>query len=235
MSTIEQEIKKRRTFGIIAHPDAGKTTLTEKLLLFGGAISTAGAVKSNKIDTATKSDWMEIEKQRGISVATSVMGFEYRGMKINLLDTPGHQDFAEDTYRTLTAVDSVVMVIDCVKGVEQQTEKLMEVCRMRNTPVICFINKLDREGRDPYDLLDEIEDKLAINVRPLTWPIGMGKTFKGVYNLFSKNLLLFKPSKQQLSAEGVEVKDLSDSILEEYTGDTLANQLREDVELIEGV
>ncbi|GAB3327119.1 peptide chain release factor 3 [Marivirga atlantica] len=235
MSTIEQEIKKRRTFGIIAHPDAGKTTLTEKLLLFGGAISTAGAVKSNKIDTATKSDWMEIEKQRGISVATSVMGFEYQGMKINLLDTPGHQDFAEDTYRTLTAVDSVVMVIDCVKGVEQQTEKLMEVCRMRNTPVICFINKLDREGRDPYDLLDEIEDKLAINVRPLTWPIGMGKTFKGVYNLFSKNLLLFKPSKQQLSAEGVEVKDLSDSILEEYTGDTLANQLREDVELIEGV
>lgn len=235
MSTIENEIKKRRTFGIIAHPDAGKTTLTEKLLLFGGAINTAGAVKSNKIDTATKSDWMDIEKQRGISVATSVMGFEYKGMKINLLDTPGHQDFAEDTYRTLTAVDSVVMVIDCVKGVEQQTEKLMEVCRMRNTPVICFINKLDREGRDPYDLLDEIEEKLAIQVRPLTWPIGMGKTFKGVYNLFSKNLLLFKPSKQQISAEGVEIKDLSDQILNKYTGDTLANQLREDVELIEGV
>ncbi|MFT6037037.1 MAG: peptide chain release factor 3 [Marivirga sp.] len=235
MGTIENEIKKRRTFGIIAHPDAGKTTLTEKLLLFGGAINTAGAVKSNKIDTATKSDWMEIEKQRGISVATSVMGFEYKGMKINLLDTPGHQDFAEDTYRTLTAVDSVVMVIDCVKGVEQQTEKLMEVCRMRNTPVICFINKLDREGRDPYDLLDEIEEKLGIQVRPLTWPIGMGKTFKGVYNLFSKNLLLFKASKQQLTAEGVEVKDLSDEILNKYTGDTLANQLREDVELIEGV
>ncbi len=235
MSTIENEIKKRRTFGIIAHPDAGKTTLTEKLLLFGGAINSAGAVKSNKIDTATKSDWMEIEKQRGISVATSVMGFEYKGMKINLLDTPGHQDFAEDTYRTLTAVDSVVMVIDCVKGVEQQTEKLMEVCRMRNTPVICFINKLDREGRDPYDLIDEIEDKLGISVRPLTWPIGMGKTFKGVYNLFSKNLLLFKPSKKQLSSEGVEIKDLSDNILNEYTGDTLANQLREDVELIEGV
>ncbi|HSI75787.1 MAG TPA: GTP-binding protein, partial [Lunatimonas sp.] len=147
-----QEIQKRKTFGIIAHPDAGKTTLTEKMLLFGGAIKTAGAVKSNKIDTATKSDWMEIEKQRGISVATSVMGFEYKGQKINLLDTPGHQDFAEDTYRTLTAVDSVIMVIDCVKGVEIQTEKLMEVCRMRNTPVICFINKLDRVGRDPYEL-----------------------------------------------------------------------------------
>ena len=235
MSTIEKEIKKRRTFGIIAHPDAGKTTLTEKLLLFGGAIKTAGAVKSNKIDTATKSDWMEIEKQRGISVATSVMGFEYQGMKINLLDTPGHQDFAEDTYRTLTAVDSVVMVIDCVKGVEQQTEKLMEVCRMRNTPVICFINKLDREGRDPYDLLDEIEEKLNIQVRPLTWPIGMGKTFKGVYNLYSKNLLLFKASKQQLTADGFEIKDLSDEVLNKYTGDTLADQLREDVELIEGV
>jgi peptide chain release factor 3 len=150
--SLTKEIQKRRTFAIIAHPDAGKTTLTEKLLLFGGAIQTAGAVKSNKINTATKSDWMEIEKQRGISVATSVMGFEYQGVKINLLDTPGHQDFAEDTYRTLTAVDSVIMVIDCVKGVEIQTEKLMEVCRMRNTPVICFINKLDREGRDPYEL-----------------------------------------------------------------------------------
>lgn len=235
MSTIQQEISKRRTFGIIAHPDAGKTTLTEKLLLFGGAIKTAGAVKSNKIDTATKSDWMEIEKQRGISVATSVMGFDYKGMKINLLDTPGHQDFAEDTYRTLTAVDSVVMVIDCVKGVEQQTEKLMEVCRMRNTPVICFINKLDREGRDPYDLLDEIEEKLNINVRPLTWPIGMGKSFKGVYNLFSKNLLLFQPSKQQLSAEGVEFKNLDDDALDKQIGDSFADQLREDVELIEGV
>ena len=235
MSILETEISKRRTFGIIAHPDAGKTTLTEKLLLFGGAINKAGAVKSNKIDTATKSDWMEIEKQRGISVATSVMGFEYKGMKINLLDTPGHQDFAEDTYRTLTAVDSVVMVIDCVKGVEQQTEKLMEVCRMRNTPVICFINKLDREGQDPYDLLDEIEEKLNIEVRPLTWPIGMGKSFKGVYNLYSKNLLLYQPSKQQLSAEGVEIKDLSDQILDKNIGQNLANQLREDVELLEGV
>jgi peptide chain release factor 3 len=150
--TLEQEISKRRTFGIISHPDAGKTTLTEKLLLFGGAIQKAGAVKSSKIKDHARSDWMEIEKQRGISVATSVMGFNYRDVKINLLDTPGHQDFAEDTYRTLTAVDSVIMVIDCVKGVEIQTEKLMEVCRMRSTPVICFINKLDREGRDPFEL-----------------------------------------------------------------------------------
>ena len=156
--TLEEEIEKRRTFGIISHPDAGKTTLTEKLLLFGGAIQKAGAVKSSKIKDHARSDWMEIEKQRGISVATSVMGFNYQDVKINLLDTPGHQDFAEDTYRTLTAVDSVIMVIDCVKGVEIQTEKLMEVCRMRNTPVICFINKLDREGRDPFELLDEIEE-----------------------------------------------------------------------------
>lgn len=235
MSNLTKEISKRRTFGIIAHPDAGKTTLTEKLLLFGGAINTAGAVKSNKIDTATKSDWMEIEKQRGISVATSVMGFDYKGMKINLLDTPGHQDFAEDTYRTLTAVDSVVMVIDCVKGVEQQTEKLMEVCRMRNTPVICFINKVDREGQDPYDLIDEIEEKLNIKVCPLTWPIGMGKTFKGVYNLYTKNLLLFQPSKKKLSAEAVEIKDLASPVLDKNVGDTLANQLREDAELIGGV
>ncbi|MFC4870176.1 peptide chain release factor 3 [Negadavirga shengliensis] len=230
-----QEIQKRKTFGIIAHPDAGKTTLTEKMLLFGGAIKTAGAVKSNKIDTATKSDWMEIEKQRGISVATSVMGFEYKGQKINLLDTPGHQDFAEDTYRTLTAVDSVIMVIDCVKGVEIQTEKLMEVCRMRNTPVICFINKLDREGRDPYELLDEVEQKLNIQVRPLSWPISMGKSFKGVYNLYDKQLNLFTPSQRKLSDDRITVEDLSDPKLDEYVGPGLANQLREDVELIEGV
>jgi len=232
---LTQEINKRRTFAIIAHPDAGKTTLTEKLLLFGGAIQTAGAVKSNKIDTATKSDWMEIEKQRGISVATSVMGFEYQDIKINLLDTPGHQDFAEDTYRTLTAVDSVIMVIDCVKGVEIQTEKLMEVCRMRNTPVICFINKLDREGRDPYDLLDEVEEKLNISVRPLTWPIGMGKSFKGVYNLYDQQLNLFTPSQRQLSDDRQTFKNLDDSKLDDLIGGNNANQLREDVELIEGV
>jgi peptide chain release factor 3 len=232
---LTQEIQKRRTFAIIAHPDAGKTTLTEKLLLFGGAIKTAGAVKSNKIDTQTKSDWMEIEKQRGISVATSVMGFEYKGLKINLLDTPGHQDFAEDTYRTLTAVDSVILVIDCVKGVEIQTEKLMEVCRMRNTPVICFINKLDREGRDPYDLLDEVEEKLDIKLRPLSWPISMGKTFKGVYNLYNKSLNLFTPSQRKLNADKIAIGDLDDEALENYVGTNNANQLREDVELIEGV
>lgn len=232
--SLEQEIKKRRTFGIISHPDAGKTTLTEKLLLFGGAIQKAGAVKSSKIKDHARSDWMEIEKQRGISVATSVMGFNYRDVKINLLDTPGHQDFAEDTYRTLTAVDSVIMVIDCVKGVEIQTEKLMEVCRMRSTPVICFINKLDREGRDPFDLLDEIEEKLAIKVRPLSWPISMGKTFKGVYSLYEKSLHLFTPSKTTVE-EGIEVANINDPILENYVGENLANQLRADVELIEGV
>ncbi len=231
---LEQEIAKRRTFGIISHPDAGKTTLTEKLLLFGGAIQKAGAVKSNKIKDHAKSDFMEIEKQRGISVATSVMGFNYKDVKINLLDTPGHQDFAEDTYRTLTAVDSVVMVIDCVKGVEIQTEKLMEVCRMRNTPVICFINKLDREGQDPYDLLDEVEEKLNIKVRPLSWPISMGKTFRGVYNLYNKSLVLFEASKRELTEE-VNIEDINDPELDRLVGETNANQLREDVELIEGV
>ncbi len=233
--TIQEEIQKRKTFGIISHPDAGKTTLTEKLLLFGGAIQSAGAVKSSKIKMHARSDWMEIEKQRGISVATSVMAFDYRGKKINILDTPGHQDFAEDTYRTLTAVDSVIMVIDCVKGVEMQTEKLMEVCRMRNTPVICFINKLDREGRDPYDLLDEIEAKLNIKVRPLSWPISMGKTFKGVYSLFNNSLHLFQPSKAKLEGDGIKIEDISDLRIDEQVGENDAAQLREDVELIEGV
>src|SRR5512147_3278092 len=167
----EREISRRRTFAIISHPDAGKTTLTEKFLLFGGAIQTAGAVKSNKIKKHATSDFMEIERQRGISVATSVMTFEYDGHLINLLDTPGHKDFAEDTYRTLTAVDSVILVVDCVKGVEEQTEKLMQVCRMRNTPVIIFVNKLDREGKEPFELLAELEAKLAIKVQPLSWPI----------------------------------------------------------------
>ncbi|HMS52117.1 MAG TPA: GTP-binding protein, partial [Chitinophagales bacterium] len=190
---IAAELQKRRTFAIISHPDAGKTTLTEKLLLYGGAIQIAGAVKSNKIKKTATSDFMEIEKQRGISVATSVMAFEYNDLQINILDTPGHKDFAEDTYRTLSAVDSVILVIDCVKGVEEQTERLMEVCRMRHTPVIIFINKLDREGRDPFDLLDELETKLKIRVRPLSWPIGIGQRFKGVYNLFNQSLLLFRP------------------------------------------
>lgn len=232
--TLEQEIAKRRTFGIISHPDAGKTTLTEKLLLFGGAIQKAGAVKSSKIKDHARSDWMEIEKQRGISVATSVMGFNYKDIKINLLDTPGHQDFAEDTYRTLTAVDSVIMVIDCVKGVEAQTEKLMEVCRMRNTPVLCFINKLDREGRDPFDLLDEIEEKLRIKVRPLSWPINMGKGFKGVYSLYEKSIHLFTSSKTTIS-EGMEISDINSIELDTLVGENNAKQLRADVELIDGV
>ncbi|MBS1488809.1 MAG: peptide chain release factor 3 [Bacteroidetes bacterium] len=232
--TLAQEISKRRTFGIISHPDAGKTTLTEKLLLFGGAIQKAGAVKSSKIKDHARSDWMEIEKQRGISVATSVMGFYYKDIKINLLDTPGHQDFAEDTYRTLTAVDSVIMVIDCVKGVETQTEKLMEVCRMRNTPVLCFINKLDREGRDPFDLLDEVEEKLNIKVRPLSWPISMGKTFRGVYSLYEKKIQLFTPSKTTVE-EGIEIADIHSEELDKLVGESYAKQLRADVELIEGV
>jgi len=234
--TLKEEIAKRRTFGIISHPDAGKTTLTEKLLLFGGAIQTAGAVKHNKIKKAATSDFMEIEKQRGISVATSVMGFEYAGYKVNILDTPGHKDFAEDTYRTLTAVDSVILVIDCVKGVEEQTRKLMEVCRMRHTPVIVFINKMDREGRDPYDLLEEIDKELSIHTRPLSWPIGMGSEFKGVYNLFEKKLqLFFSADKQRIAEDVIAINDLNDSALENYVGEKFAKQLREDDHLIEGV
>lgn len=235
MATLEQEIKKRRTFGIIAHPDAGKTTLTEKLLLFGGAIQTAGAVKSNKIDMNTRSDWMDIEKQRGISVATSVMAFDYQDLKINILDTPGHEDFAEDTYRTLTAVDSVIMVIDCVKGVEKQTEKLMDVCRMRNTPVLCFINKLDREGRDAFELLDEIEEKLNIKVRPMSWPIGMGKNLRGVFNIYENNLNLYEPNKTKKVTEVVEIKGVEDPTLEKHLPASAVKQLREEIELINGV
>ncbi len=232
----KEEIEKRRTFGIISHPDAGKTTLTEKLLLFGGAIQTAGAVKHNKIKKAATSDFMEIEKQRGISVATSVMGFEYAGYKVNILDTPGHKDFAEDTYRTLTAVDSVILVIDCVKGVEEQTRKLMEVCRMRHTPVIVFINKLDREGRDPYDLLEEIDKELSIQTRPLSWPIGMGSEFKGVYNLYSKQLqLFFSSDKQRVAEDVIAIDDLNSPLLESYVGENYARQLREDADLIESV
>ena len=227
------ELIRRRTFGIISHPDAGKTTLTEKLLLFGGAIHTAGAVKSNKIRRSATSDFMEIEKQRGISVATSVMGFDYNGYKVNILDTPGHKDFAEDTYRTLTAVDSVILVIDCVKGVEEQTRKLMNVCRMRNTPVIVFINKLDREGRDPFALLDELERELGIHTRPLTWPIGIGVQFQGVYNLFDKNLELFSPNKTGISDDIIAIGDLASPLLDENIGAGSAAKLREDVGIIE--
>ncbi len=231
--TLQEEIKRRRTFAIISHPDAGKTTLTEKLLLFGGAIHVAGAVKSNKIKKTATSDWMEIERQRGISVATSVMGFEYENYKINILDTPGHEDFAEDTFRTLTAVDSVIIVVDIAKGVEKQTRRLMEVCRMRNTPVIIFVNKTDRNGKNPFDLLDELEEELKIKVRPLTWPINQGDKFKGVYNIYKENLALYRPSKQVVT-ESVEV-DINSSDLDEHIGDQDAAQLREDLELINGV
>ena len=231
---LNEEIQRRRTFAIISHPDAGKTTLTEKLLLFGGAIHVAGAVKSNKIKKTATSDWMEIEKQRGISVATSVMGFNYGDYKINILDTPGHQDFAEDTYRTLTAVDSVIIVVDVAKGVEQQTRKLMEVCRMRNTPVIIFVNKLDREGRDPFDILDELENELKISVRPLSWPINIGAKFKGVYNIYEGALDLFKPDKQKVT-ERVEITDVNDPAVDEAVGAADAAKLHEDLDLIEGV
>lgn len=227
------EIDRRRTFAIISHPDAGKTTLTEKFLLFGGQIQVAGAVKSNKIRKTATSDWMDIEKQRGISVSTSVMEFDYKEYKVNILDTPGHQDFAEDTYRTLTAVDSAIIVVDGAKGVEAQTQKLMEVCRMRNTPVIIFINKMDREGRDPFDLLDELEEELKIKVRPLSWPINIGAKFKGVYNIYENKLNLFKPDKQRVT-EKVEI-DIQSTELEQHIGEQDANQLREDLELVDGV
>jgi len=234
MSHLE-ELKKRRTFGIIAHPDAGKTTLTEKLLLFGGAIQEAGAVKSNKIKKSTTSDFMEIEKQRGISVATSVMAFEYREKQINILDTPGHKDFAEDTYRTLTAVDSAIVVIDVAKGVEEQTEKLVEVCRMRHTPIIVFINKLDREGKDGFDLLDEIEQKLNLRVTPLSWPAGMGQLFRGVYSLYEKNLILFSPHGKQSEEDIIRITNLEDPLLEQKVGKNLAGDLRNDVHTIVSV
>ena len=231
----QDEIVKRRTFAIISHPDAGKTTLTEKFLLFGGAIQVAGAVKSNKIKKAATSDFMEIERQRGISVATSVMSFEYNNTLINLLDTPGHKDFAEDTYRTLTAVDSVILVVDGVNGVEDQTRRLMQVCRMRKTPVIVFINKLDRDGKNRFDLLEEIEKELSISLHPMTWPINSGKDFKGVYDLHQKSLRLFTPSTKASEEDTISISDLSSNILDEKLGERDAATLREDVELVEGV
>ena len=230
-----EAIEKRRTFGIISHPDAGKTTLTEKLLLFGGAIQTAGAVKNSKIKKTATSDFMEIEKQRGISVATSVMAFEYKHRKINILDTPGHKDFAEDTFRTLTAVDSVILVIDVANGVEEQTGKLMEVCRMRKTPVIIFINKMDRDGKESFDLLDELVKSLSIKVRPLTWPIGMGDRFQGVFNIYQKGLNLFSANKTKISEDVVSINDLYDTQLDEIIGENPAAELREELETVEGV
>ena len=229
------EIKRRRTFGIISHPDAGKTTLTEKLLLFGGAIHEAGAVKSNKIKKGATSDFMEIERQRGISVATSVLAFEYGGIKINILDTPGHKDFAEDTFRTLTAVDSVIVVIDVAKGVEEQTEKLVEVCRMRNIPMIIFVNKMDREGKDAFELLDEIEQKLNLTVTPLSFPIGMGYDFKGIYNIWEQKVNLFTGNPRKDIEDTVEISDLKSDELDQLIGEKSANTLREELNLAIGV
>ncbi|MBO6212098.1 peptide chain release factor 3 [Algoriella xinjiangensis] len=233
--SLVQEINKRKTFGIIAHPDAGKTTLTEKLLLFGGAIQEAGAVKSNKIKKGATSDFMEIERQRGISVATSVLAFEYRGKKINILDTPGHKDFAEDTFRTLTAVDSAIVVIDVAKGVEEQTIKLVEVCRMRKIPMLVFINKMDREGKDAFDLMDEVEQKLGLQVTPLSWPIGIGATFKGIYNIWEKNINIFSGDNKQKISESTEIEDLANPELDDLIGSDYATNLRNEIDLINGV
>jgi len=229
----KSQVDRRRTFGIISHPDAGKTTLTEKLLLFGGAIQMAGSVKARKAARHATSDWMAIEQDRGISVTSSVMKFNYHDFEINLLDTPGHQDFSEDTYRVLTAVDSAVMVIDSVKGVEPQTRKLMEVCRMRNTPILTFINKLDREGMTPLDILGEIEETLQIECAPLTWPIGMGKRFKGTYNLHRRELVLFTPGEDHLPEDAITIHNLDDPLLDDILGGQ-AGELREDIALLEG-
>ena len=233
--SFKDEILRRRTFGVIAHPDAGKTTLTEKLLLFGGAIQEAGAVKNNKIKKGATSDFMEIERQRGISVATSVLAFNYKDKKINILDTPGHKDFAEDTFRTLTAVDSVIVVIDVAKGVEEQTEKLVEVCRMRNIPMIVFINKLDREGKDAFDLLDEVEQKLGLKVTPLSFPIGMGYDFQGIYNIWEKNINLFSEDSRKNIDDVITVDNLEDESLDKLIGAKPATKLREELELVHEV
>ncbi|MBP1729054.1 MAG: bacterial peptide chain release factor 3 (bRF-3) [Deltaproteobacteria bacterium] len=229
----QQEIERRRTFAIISHPDAGKTTITEKLLLFGGAIQQAGEVRARKSARHATSDWMEMEKQRGISVTSSVMKFTYGDHEVNLLDTPGHNDFSEDTYRVLTAVDSVLMVIDSVKGVETQTKKLLEVCRLRHTPIMTFINKLDREGREPIDLLDEIESLLKIQCAPITWPIGMGKRFRGTYHLYTKEVTFFDPAADRGTGEIITVKGLDDPRLDELLGSQVV-ELRHDIELLEG-
>lgn len=232
---LKEEIIKRKTFAIVSHPDAGKTTLTEKLLLFGGAIQVAGAVKSNKIKKTTTSDFMEIEKQRGISVATSVMAFEYAGRMINILDTPGHKDFAEDTYRTLSAVDSAIVVIDAAKGVEEQTEKLVKVCRMRKIPIMVFINKLDREGLDGFDLLDDIEVKLGLTLTPVTWAIGMGQNFRGVYNLTSSAINIFNPHGMQSEENVISIKESETDKFIKHIGRINTDELMHDLNLIREV
>ncbi|MEM8799235.1 MAG: peptide chain release factor 3 [Pseudomonadota bacterium] len=232
---LSNEIERRRTFAIISHPDAGKTTLTEKLLLFGGAIELAGAVKAKGEARRAHSDWMKVEQERGISVASSVMTFEYSDHVFNLLDTPGHQDFSEDTYRTLSAVDSAVMVLDAAKGIEAQTRKLFEVCRLRDMPIVTFINKLDREGRDPFDLLDEVEQGLALDVVPASWPIGMGRNFQGCYDLFNDALVLFDRSAGSRLTPGIKVAGLDDPKLDELVGEDAAGKLREEIEMARGL
>ncbi|MDH3587689.1 MAG: GTP-binding protein, partial [Gammaproteobacteria bacterium] len=233
MPDIQNEVRKRRTFAIISHPDAGKTTLTEKLLLYGGAIQLAGTVKGRKASRHATSDWMALEQQRGISVTSSVMQFPYKGHVINLLDTPGHEDFSEDTYRTLTAVDSALMVIDCAKGVETRTIKLMDVCRLRDTPIMTFINKLDREGREPIELLDEIESVLKIECSPITWPIGMGSRLKGVYHLLQDKIYLYEKIGREKAAQIRCVDGLSSDEATEVLGD-MAEEFREEIELVKG-
>ncbi len=232
MTHLVNNVENRRTFAIISHPDAGKTTLTEKLLLFGGAIQMAGAVKARGKVRRARSDWMKVEQERGISVASSVMTFDYGEQTFNLLDTPGHEDFSEDTYRTLTAVDSAVMVIDAAKGIEMQTRKLFEVCRLRDVPIITFVNKLDREGRDPFDLMDEVEQTLALDVTPATWPIGMGREFLGCYDVINDQLLLMERSKGETVGEGVQLQGLEDPRLDELLPDHAVAKLREDVEMV---
>ncbi|MFW0094864.1 MAG: peptide chain release factor 3 [Coxiella endosymbiont of Haemaphysalis qinghaiensis] len=231
--SLEKETAMRRTFAIISHPDAGKTTLTEKLLLFGGAIQLAGTIKSRKSPRYARSDWLDLEKERGISVTTSIMQFSYQCYFINLLDTPGHADFTEDTYRILTAVDSALMVIDAAKGVEPLTIKLMEVCRLRNTPIMTFINKMDRDSRHPVELLDEIESVLKIYCAPITWPIGMGKSFKGVYHLLEDTVYLYQPGKHERVSESLRIKNLYNSELDKAFGD-LVTELRSEIELVKG-
>lgn len=226
------EFNKRRTFAIISHPDAGKTTLTEKLLLFGGAIQSAGTVKGRKSDKHATSDWMAMEQERGISITSSVMQFPYQGKIVNLLDTPGHEDFSEDTYRTLTAVDSALMVIDCAKGVEDRTRKLMDVCRLRDTPIFTFINKLDREGRDPMELLDEVESDLDIRCAPMTWPIGMGKSLKGVYHLANDIVHCYEAGKNDKINQGELIDGIDNPRVEEVLGADFAAEFRDEVELI---
>ncbi|MDH5778318.1 MAG: peptide chain release factor 3, partial [Gammaproteobacteria bacterium] len=233
MPSFLEETQRRRTFAIISHPDAGKTTLTEKLLLYGGAIQLAGTVKGRKADRHATSDWMELEKERGISVTSAVMQFPYKDCIINLLDTPGHEDFSEDTYRTLTAVDAALMVIDCAKGVEDRTIKLMEVCRLRNTPIITFINKLDREGRDPVELLDEVENILNIQCAPITWPIGMGKGFKGVFNIYSDKIHQFSATHGGKIQTGEVIEGLDNPRLDELLAGN-AGDFRDEIELVKG-